>query len=90
LLGLFGCVHDDPIGEALGCEKSVGSMTMREIEVCEGLVHSRRVVSEARDTLRGAATELMDANRKAAIPHHDPGAIELCPKPRRMTNDGCQ
>jgi hypothetical protein len=29
--------------------------------------------------------------RNALIPHHDPGAVDLCPSPHRMTaQDGCQ
>jgi hypothetical protein len=28
--------------------------------------------------------------RKAAMPHHDPGAIPLCPPGRYSTRDGCQ
>lgn len=35
-------------------------------------------------------TEQAEAERKATMPHNDPGAVSLCPPPRRMTRDGCQ
>jgi hypothetical protein len=28
--------------------------------------------------------------RKAALPHHDPSAVSLCPPPYRLTRDGCR
>jgi hypothetical protein len=31
-----------------------------------------------------------DEKRKSEIPHHDPGAVSLCPPPHRMTSDGCK
>ena len=31
-----------------------------------------------------------EEQRKAALPHHDPSAVTLCPPPHRMTRDGCQ
>ena len=31
-----------------------------------------------------------EAERRAARPHNDPGAVPLCPPPHRMTRDGCQ
>lgn len=30
------------------------------------------------------------AERRAARPHNDPSAINLCPPPRKITRDGCQ
>jgi hypothetical protein len=46
LLGMFGCIHDDPLDEALGYEKSVGEMTLNEFRICEGLAHSQREARE--------------------------------------------
>jgi hypothetical protein len=42
------------------------------------------------DLFRAEAERVAEDNRRAAIPHHDPGAIDLCPRPRKMTNDGCK
>jgi hypothetical protein len=32
----------------------------------------------------------IEAEKRAAVPHTDPGAISLCPPPHKMTRDGCQ
>jgi hypothetical protein len=34
--------------------------------------------------------EALEAKRRAALPHNDPGAIDLCPKRYKLTRDGCQ
>jgi hypothetical protein len=52
--------------------------------------HHYRRQMETEAVAAGAAAELEDAKRKALLPHYDPGAVDLCPKPRRMTDDGCQ
>jgi hypothetical protein len=52
-------------------------------------IYRRQMEEEA--LAAGAAAELEDAKRKAALPPiRDPGAVDLCPKPHRMTDDGCQ
>jgi hypothetical protein len=32
----------------------------------------------------------VEAEKRAAMPHSDPGATSLCPPPHLMTRDGCQ
>jgi hypothetical protein len=56
------------------CTKPDAELTRYEIGICKAALERYR----AEDA------------RRAALPHHDPGAIELCPKPRKMTNDGCK
>jgi hypothetical protein len=51
--------------------------------VREAVAHNLRVTDKLR-------AERAEANRRAALPHHDPGAIDMCPPPRSMGRDGCQ
>jgi hypothetical protein len=54
------------------------------------LADCQAVADDAHSKLQGLGSRAEDA-RRAAIPHRDPGAIDLCPKSRRMTEkDGCQ
>ena len=39
---------------------------------------------------RNKAAAAEEAHKRAALPNRDPGAVNLCPPPHRMTRDGCQ
>jgi hypothetical protein len=64
-------------------------------EVLAGVVQNCSGAAD-RDHCAAMAWDVAWATRKpsAAAPapvlHHDRGATDLCPKPRRMTEDGCQ
>lgn len=47
----------------------------------------QEVAEEEKQRRREADT---DEQRRAALPHNDPGAVDLCPPPRKMTRDGCR
>src|SRR5260370_37826091 len=48
--------------------------------------------AQARDTANRGNLIVIEGGKSETAPvrHSDPGAIDLCPKPRRMTDDGCQ
>ncbi len=41
-------------------------------------------------TINKMVADMVNEDRKARIPKHDPASINLCPAPMRMTDDGCQ
>ena len=73
----------------------VRELTREEREACEPLVRKLRASAEESDRRKTAEKATRDAEeaerqRRAAIPHNDPGAVSLCPPPHKMTRDGCQ
>jgi hypothetical protein len=48
--------------------------------------------AQARDTANRGNLIVIEGGKSETAPvrHSDPGSIDLCPKPQRMTDDGCQ
>jgi hypothetical protein len=45
----------------------------------------------ARCSIEGDTKEAVPPHvKQTVVPRHDPGAIDLCPPPHKMTRDGCQ
>jgi hypothetical protein len=65
--------------------------------VCAPTMSAGQCYSAIRDAIKydmhvteGARAEHAEAERKAALPHNDPGAVSLCAPPYSMGRDGCQ
>ena len=74
----------------------VKQLTGEEREACDPLIRKLRASWEESDRRKAAEKATRDAEeaerqRRAAMPHNDPGAISLCRPPHKMTErDGCQ
>src|SRR5207248_11172106 len=74
----------------------VKELTREEREACDPLIRKLRASAEESDRRAAAEKATREAEeaerqRRAAMPHNDPGAIVVCQPPHKMTErDGCQ
>jgi hypothetical protein len=81
--------HAGELTALMRCDKPASQLSLEQLNSCEMLRHFENSSYLARQQAEADERARHETEANAKLPHADPSAVSLCPKPRRMTRDGC-